>query len=138
MLQIREELPHLNARIATNQISLDAYIVERSQQSIPVINVVLKVQIKMAQVVATLKIMPESPETDISLLQSESEIEIKKFAGETEIKTEQEPIAFGLTALKIIFVMDESKGSIDPLEEEIKKIEGVSSVETIDVRRAIG
>ena len=34
--------------------------------------------------------------------------------------------------------MDESKGSIDPLEDEIKKIEGVSSVETIDVRRAIG
>lgn len=138
MLQIREELRHLNAQIATNQTSLDAYIVERLQQSIPVINVVLKVQIKMAQVVATLKIMPKSPETDISLIQGKAQEEIKKFVGETEMKFEQEPIAFGLTALKIIFVMDESKGSIDPLEEEIKKIEGVSSVETIDVRRAIG
>ena len=92
----------------------------------------------MAQVVATLKIMPKSPETDISLIQGKAQEEIKKFVGETEMKFEQEPIAFGLTALKIIFVMDESKGSIDPLEDEIKKIEGVSSVETIDVRRAIG
>jgi len=138
MLQIREELLRLNAQIATNQTLLDAYIVERLQQSIPVINVVLKVQIKMAQVVATLKIMPDSPETDISIIQGKAQEEIKKFVGGTEMKFEQEPIAFGLTALKIIFVMDESKGSIDPLEEEIKKIEGVSSVETIDVRRAIG
>lgn len=82
--------------------------------------------------------MPVSPESDISLIQTKSEEEVIKFAGETEIKTEQEPIAFGLKALKIIFVMDESKGSIDPLEENIKKIDQVNSVETTDVRRAIG
>ena len=34
--------------------------------------------------------------------------------------------------------MDESKGSTDALEEDIKGIEGVNSVETVDVRRAIG
>ncbi|MCH8003442.1 MAG: elongation factor 1-beta [Nanoarchaeota archaeon] len=92
----------------------------------------------MAQIVATIKIMPESPETDLSLIQNKAEEEIKKFAGDTEIKAEQEPIAFGLKALKIIFVMDESKGSIETLEESIKKIDGVNSVEVVDVRRAIG
>ena len=92
----------------------------------------------MARVVATIKIMPESPESDLSLIQNSAEEEIKKFAGETQIKTEQEPVAFGLKALKIIFVMDEDKGSTETLEEAIKIIPGVNSVETIDVRRAIG
>ena len=92
----------------------------------------------MSRVVVTIKIMPESPESDISLLQINAEGEIKKFAGDTEFKTEQEPIAFGLTALKIIFVMDESLGSTETLEENIKNIDGVNSVEVIDVRRAVG
>ena len=92
----------------------------------------------MAQIVATIKIMPESPESDLSSIQNSAEDEIKKFAGETQIKAEQEPIAFGLKALKIIFVMDEDKGSTETLEEAIKIIPGVNSVETIDVRRAIG
>ena len=59
-------------------------------------------KLKMAQVVVTLKIMPESPETDLSLIQSKAEEEIKIFSGETEIKAEQEPIAFGLKALKLL------------------------------------
>ena len=92
----------------------------------------------MAWVVATIKIMPESPESDLSSIQNSAEEEIKKFAGETQIKTEQEPVAFGLKALKIIFVMDEDKGSTEKLEETIKTIPEVKSVETVDVRRAIG
>lgn len=92
----------------------------------------------MARVVATIKIMPESPESDLSSIQNSAEEEIKKFAGETQIKTEHEPVAFGLKALKIIFVMDEDKGSTEKLEENIKTIPEVKSVETVDVRRAIG
>jgi len=92
----------------------------------------------MAQVVATLKIMPESPEVDLDILESKAKEKIISFSGNEEMKSEQEPIAFGLIALKITFVMDESKGPIDPLEEQIKALEGVKSVETIDVRRAIG
>jgi elongation factor 1-beta len=92
----------------------------------------------MAQVVVTLKIMPESPETDLSSIQSKAEEKIKSFAGETEIKAEQEPIAYGLKALKLLFVMDEDKGSTEELENKIKSAEGVNSVETVDVRRAIG
>lgn len=92
----------------------------------------------MAQVVITLKIMPKSPETDLNNIESEAKTKIQDFSQTQETKTEQEPIAFGLKALKITFVMDESKGSTDPLEEQIKTIPGVNSVETIDVRRAIG
>ncbi|MFH0868448.1 MAG: elongation factor 1-beta [Candidatus Woesearchaeota archaeon] len=92
----------------------------------------------MAQVVITLKIMPESPEVDLNKIEQEAKAKIIDFSQNKEMKTEQEPIAFGLKAIKIIFVMEESKGSTDALEEQIKTISGVNSVEVVDVRRAIG
>lgn len=92
----------------------------------------------MAKAVVTVKIMPESPTVDLSKIEKEAKKEIADFAGKGETKTEIEPIAFGLKALKIIFVMDENKGSPDPVAENIARIEGVNSAEIIDVRRAIG
>lgn len=92
----------------------------------------------MTNVIITLKIMPKSPEIDLAKLKEETLKLIKEFAGEGETKTEEKPIAFGLKSLNIIFVMDESKGSTDSLEENIKLISGVQSVDVIDVRRAIG
>ena len=91
----------------------------------------------MADVIITLKIMPQSPETDLSVIEAKAKTEIEKFGGEVG-KVEQEPIAFGLKALKLIFVSDESKGGTDALEKEISMIEGVNSAEVTDVRRAIG
>ena len=91
----------------------------------------------MAQVVVTLKIMPASPQVNLNKIEEEAKAKIVDFSQNYEMKSEQEPIAFGLKALKITFVMDESKGSTDSLEENIKKINGVNSVEAIDVRRAI-
>jgi len=93
---------------------------------------------KMAQVVITLKIMPDSPEADLSQIENEAVTKIAEFAGKTEIRKEIEPIAFGLKAVKITFVMDESKGSTEKLEENIRDINGVSSAEIVDVRRAVG
>ena len=92
----------------------------------------------MAQVIVTLKIMPESPEVDLDKIETEAKAKIIDFSQSKEIKVEQEPIAFGLKALKIIFVMDENKGSTETLEQNIKSIPGVNSVEAVDVRRAIG
>jgi elongation factor 1-beta len=93
----------------------------------------------MAKAVVTVKIMPESPDVDLGFVQQVAEKAIDVFCGEQgEKRTEQEPIAFGLKALKITFVMDERIGSTDPLEQEIAKIDGVNSVDVVDVRRAIG
>ena len=92
----------------------------------------------MAQVIVTLKIMPKSPATDLGKIEAQAKTKIVDFSQNKEIKIEQEPIAFGLKALKITFVMDESKGSTDALEEQIKTISGVNSVEVVDVRRAVG
>ncbi|MEA2035875.1 MAG: elongation factor 1-beta [Nanoarchaeota archaeon] len=92
----------------------------------------------MANVIVTLKIMPKSPEVDLNKVEEEAKKEIAAFAGEGETKSEQEPLAFGLKSLKIIFVTDEAKGATDPLEEKIAALEGVNSVEVTDVRRALG
>lgn len=92
----------------------------------------------MAQVIVTLKIMPESPEVDLAKITEEAKNKIIDFAGAGDMKIEEKPIAFGLKAINIIFVMDEAKGSTEPLEDLISEIEGVKSVEVIDVRRAIG
>lgn len=91
----------------------------------------------MAQVIITLKIMPTSPEVDLKAIEEKTRELVKEFGAEVG-KVEEEPVAFGLKALKIIFVSDESKGSTDALEEKISQLEDVKSVEVVDVRRAIG
>ena len=94
--------------------------------------------IKMANVIITIKIMPDSPDANLGRIEQQAIKEIKDFVGSTEIKRELEPVAFGLNALKIIFVMDENLGSTEELENNISRIENVNSVEVVDVRRAIG
>jgi elongation factor 1-beta len=91
----------------------------------------------MAIVVITLKIMPESPDTDLKRLTELATKEIASFGGEVG-KVVEEPIAFGINALNLFFVMDEKKGSTDALETKISGFDGVNSVEVTDVRRAIG
>jgi len=93
----------------------------------------------MAEVIATIKIMPSNPEINMDDLETKSKVKIKEFIKEdSDMKTEIEPVAFGLNALKIIFVMDESLGSPDPLAESIEEFEEVTSAEIVDVRRALG
>ena len=92
----------------------------------------------MARIVVTLKIMPESPETDFKTIESDSKKLIENFVGKTETKIEYEEIGYGLKALKLTFIMDESKGSTDAMEDQIRNVDGVQSVEVIDVRRTIG
>ena len=92
----------------------------------------------MALVVVTLKVMPESVDVDLKELEAKVKKEIIRYAGEGDMRIQIEPIAFGLKALKIIFVVDESKGGTDDLEKKISSLDGVNSVQVVDVRRALG
>lgn len=91
----------------------------------------------MANVVITIRIMPVDTDTDISEMEKSAITNIKNYSNNTTIRIEKEPIAFGLIALKIIFSIEENK-NIEVLENSLKEIPNVSSVEVIDVRRAIG
>ncbi|MBD3259472.1 elongation factor 1-beta [Candidatus Woesearchaeota archaeon] len=91
----------------------------------------------MAQVIITFKIMPEKPDCDLNSIQEQAEQFIKEFGGEVG-KVEKAPVGFGLIALVMMFVMDESLGSTEELEDKIQQLKDVASVEVTDVRRAIG
>jgi len=92
----------------------------------------------MANVVITLKVMPSSPEIDLTKLKDIIKEKIISFSGIDEIRIKEEPIAFGLKALIFMFLSPEEKGDTEPLEKEIETIEGVESVTITDVRRAVG
>ena len=80
--------------------------------------------------------MPESPDTNLDEIEKKAkEIIVKET--KSEIKTEKEPVAFGLNALIFTFTWDEDK-SIDNLQDNLKKIPNTSSAEVIDFRRAFG
>ena len=91
----------------------------------------------MARVILTFKLMGASPEVDLEKVKEKAQTLITAFGAELG-KSEEQPIAFGLKALLLYVISDESKGSADALEEDLSKIEGVKSVTVTDVRRTIG
>lgn len=87
----------------------------------------------MGDVVATIKLMPESPEIDLEKVKEEI---IKSIPEGTEFhKIEEEPIAFGLVALKVMVVVGDEEGGTEKVEENLSKVDGIGSVEVEDVRR---
>jgi elongation factor 1-beta len=95
-----------------------------------------KDQTKMAALAGiTIKIMPESVDIDFEALKKKGEELVKDIYGEVrEIKFEEEPIAFGLKALKIVFIVEETLGS-DIMVEKMSDVEGVASVQCIGFQR---
>lgn len=91
----------------------------------------------MTSVIVTLKIMPCEPGVDLVKIENKAKELISRFGGEVG-KVEIEPIAFGLKAIRLIFIMDEAIGSTEKLEEQIASLDTVESVSVVDVRRAIG
>ncbi len=89
----------------------------------------------MGTVGIKIKIMPESPDTNLE------EIE-KKVRGVVEGKGGKnrdysiEEVAFGLKSITAFFELPEE---IEPsvIEEHVKNIAGISSIQIIDVRRLI-
>ncbi len=90
----------------------------------------------MARMLVTIKIMPASIEIDLEDLKSKAKKTIEDFGGGIG-KEELEPVAFGLKAIKLTYIIDEVKG-VDEVCEAISLIDGVSSAEAIDMRRTLG
>jgi len=84
----------------------------------------------------TIKVMPTGVEVDRTELKAKVEEKIKEGYGDVgEIRFEEEPVAFGLVALKFTFIIDEENGTdmVDNWE-----VEGASDIMVIDFRRALG
>ena len=82
----------------------------------------------MGSVAVTLKVMPDSAEANLEKIKSE----ITSIVKNALKGIEEKPVAFGLKCLEVLLIMPD-QGGTDKIEEEIKKIQGVASVEAGEV-----
>ena len=83
----------------------------------------------MGDVIAVFRIMPDAPD---SFEKVKQQVEALKPA-----KLEEEPVAFGLMALKVTFIIPDEGGKMDELENKLNAINSTQSVETLQVSRSL-
>ncbi|MCW4015031.1 MAG: elongation factor 1-beta [Candidatus Bathyarchaeota archaeon] len=87
----------------------------------------------MGKIIIVYKIFPTESTIDLEVLKEKitkqlSDIaSIKRFA--------EEPIAFGLCALKVNMVLEEKEGIADETEKRMAAIEGVGQIQTLGLTR---
>jgi len=85
----------------------------------------------MGEVAIVLKVMPTGIDVDMDKLKEDITAAVPASAKLNLI--EERPVAFGLKSLEVQLIFDDRKGGDDSLEERFEQIEGVASVETIQV-----
>ncbi len=82
----------------------------------------------MGSVAVIVRVMPESPEVDLEKLKGALK---KKLPGIQDIR--EEPIGFGLKALKLAAVVNDAGGQTDAIEQSLQEVTGVERAEIIEV-----
>lgn len=82
----------------------------------------------MGDVALILRVMPESPEVDLEALKSE----IKQILPRVQ-QIVEEPIGFGLKALKLVVVVSDQGGETDAVEGKISGLKGVERAEIVEL-----
>lgn len=95
-----------------------------------------KHQVSMGFTAVQMKIMPNSPSANLQTIEKKAE-EIINSMHKTQVKVEEEPIAFGLKAIILSFAWNDEI-DIEKLEAKFQEIDEVSSVEVLDIRKAFG
>ncbi|HQD25713.1 MULTISPECIES: elongation factor 1-beta [Methanoculleus] len=80
----------------------------------------------MGNVAIIVKVMPESPDVDREALKAA----IRAAVPVDDIK--EEPIGFGLVALKVVSVVPDKAGAPDEVEKALQNLEGVGSAEILE------
>ncbi len=83
----------------------------------------------MGEVAIVLKVMPEGTETDLETVEEE-------IRGSIDVEDlQEEEVAFGLKALKVSTIVGDQEGGTDHVENAVREIDGVKSVEVEDMNR---
>ena len=80
------------------------------------------------KVLITYKIMPETVDSNLEEIKNNIMSSLKEKCEVKDIK--EEPIAFGLRALKILVMVEDKQGIADEIEKILSEIDGVESVES--------
>ena len=83
----------------------------------------------MGEVSLTMKVMPEGKDVDLDEMKEEINSQLDPH------EIDEEEVAFGLKALKVVKVIPEEEGDPDEVEEELSNIDNVKNVKVIDQRR---
>ena len=90
--------------------------------------------LRMGEVAAKMKIMPESVDTNL--------VELKeKIKGAIPAGTDlhgdiiEEPIAFGLKALIVTLIVNDEEGGTEAVEEAFAKVPGVENIQVLELYR---
>jgi elongation factor 1-beta len=83
----------------------------------------------MGEVICVYRVMPDSPE--------DSERVRKALEALEPNRLEEEPVAFGIVAMKFTKIIPDGPGNLEALEKRLNGIEGVGSVENIRTSRAM-
>jgi len=86
----------------------------------------------MGDVLIFFQAAPEGLETDLNKMRVGLEAAAKKH-GKLPGPIEQKPLAFGLNALIVKVIIPDKAGLMDKLEAELRAVEGVSNLETLDM-----
>ncbi len=84
----------------------------------------------MGNVMVVFRIMPDGTDTDLEKIKS-------SLVALGAKKTEEEPLAFGLTAIKAYFVVPDAEGGTEAVEKSVKAVSGVSEADIVEVNRML-
>jgi len=89
----------------------------------------------MGEVAIQVKVMPNAPEVNLKELSGRIESVISNDA--RLYACEVQPIAFGLRALLITFIIEDKEGGSEVLEGAISSLDEVESVQVVAVSRML-
>jgi translation elongation factor aEF-1 beta len=87
----------------------------------------------MGKIVIAYKILPSESTVDLEVLKEKLKKQLADIASIQRFA--EEPIAFGLSALKVNMVLPEKDGILDETEKRITDIKEVGQIQTLGVTR---
>ncbi len=92
----------------------------------------------MAKAVITFKLMPESPDVDLSPIKQKAQEIAKKSGALGETQAKEEPIAFGLKAVLILAMYNVEDQDFEGIAAKMQAIPEVRSAEVAKMDLALG